>query len=451
MLKLIFGVGTLAGVSVIFLGACVTSPSKKASVQELAAESPVKNFEVVVCSAKLCGLGTSIVSLNPISEDLLALGADDAQALSLDESQAVSEISEGEAEDNFDQAAAASAVLGRLLFENNISTVVDTTLTGLFFSLSEALAPGAVGAKIPTSNIVAKDAAGKAKIMSIIAAKMEGSKLVAASLVDPKNRKRAQWSEALSAIRDLSGDDGWLNLGDLPRLLPVIANVVSNPAVHDGATLKVGLKGGNTKGDGLVEDESADQVMGYSEAVVEWSKKNVEGSYQWVLTSDNRLGRQVSAQFVRGLELTYGKHWTDLHAESNQFQKNYRSLMVKMGSTSFNLNVRKKLKFYDTGALIEEVQINHLAKALCGKNLRELAKAVLHQEAVICAKPLNAEATVADNIVLPDGLPVAEVEQLISDLTEKKDTQFPPGIIFSLSSSSKLVISKKIGKEPIQK
>lgn len=424
----------------IFLVGCVTTPTATTISQKSSEQNPNPRFEAATCSLKFCGRGVSIVGLNPSRDDMLShTDGEDSSNLVLDDLQNGDEVDGAESDDNLDEAAAINGVLRSLLFSDKSSATVDSGLTALFLGLSSYLKTDGTGLNIPNVNISAKNAAERSKIVSILTEKMDASKIPSSSPTSPPGLERSRLLVALTALRDLSGEDGWLNLGDLPRMLPVISNVVSRPLAEGSRD----------------EDlENSDSATGYAEAVALYSEKNPSSSRHWVLRADNILGRQISKSLVTGLEKTYGKHWSDVVAASTIFQSTFRGLMEKLGTKSYNLNAPGKLKYYDTAAIIEGAQVDRLAMALCGKTVHELtalsksktaSEASTSREdssALPCVHPFRLSDAITQNVELPDGLPVRDIELLFKVTAPTESQKFPPNIVFSISSGGKLMISK---------
>ena len=434
----------------IFLSSCVTQPTSDTSGQHFfGGQIPSPHFEVASCSPKLCGRGISVVGLNPGSDDFLFHNSgDDSSNLALDDLQNGDDVDGAEADDGLDEAAITSGVLRSLLSANNSSAVIDTGLTALFLGLSSSLKVDRGGLSIPSANISAKDGAERSKILDSITKNVNLASTLSTSHAEIPGLERSQLLSTLSAMRELSGADGWLNLGDLPRLLPVIPNVVSRPDAGGSSNDNSG---------------TSEPVSGYAEAVVAFSEKNSASSLNWVLTADNILGRKVPRSFVAGLERTYGKHWSDVIAASTLLQSAFRDLMAHIGAKSFNLNARGKVKYYDTGAIVEGAHVDRLTRSLCGKTVHELAalsksdpvnasealRAKQESSPLTCVLAFAAKESLAHNIVLPDGLPVADIELIFKQAPPTAIPKFLPNIVFSLSHGGQLTISKLMtGKLP---
>ena len=54
----------------------------------------------------------------------------------------------------------------------------------------------------------------------------------------------------------------------------------------------------------------------------------------------------------------------------------------------------------------------------------------------------GAKESLARNVVLPDGLPVADIELIFKQAPQTAIPKFPPNIVFSLSHGGQLTISK---------
>jgi hypothetical protein len=420
--------GSLTAIFLYLLSACATNSGSNSGINsaavELASSGPSHNFEVVQCTPKLCGSGASIVGLNPSDEDWMALGPDDEEsALSMDEFQRVSDVEGSEAEEQMDLSRSGSNFLADAFRTETTSSVINAGLAGLFLGLGNFLGQNHQSLSIPPANIQGTNEAETAKILSKIRLAMESLRLSGNEGLEAAQSLRV--TEAINAIRPLAGDDGWLNRGDLPRFLPVISNVIAKAT------------------DGGSDETTQGGSIGYAENVAEYAKKHAENYRRWVRTSDGLIGSLVSTRLEKRLAKNYGQHWAELRQASVGLQHAYNKLMDRHAVISFSLAPTGKLKYYDGAKVLDGSHIDHLAVALSGKTVAEL---MAISPASIGAGTLgilpSSPALAADDIELPDGLPVGDIAELLKHKKGNQNNEFPASLVFAISPNGKLVIKK---------
>jgi hypothetical protein len=290
-------------------------------------------------------------------------------------------------------------------------------MTALFGSLSGAIASGAKITAFTKNNIEAENDEQRAKTFKKIVSLVTETK----KLLKPEDKDKL--SSVLPALKILAGDDGWINRGDLPRFLPVIPNVV-----------------------GQIADEKINQ--GYAEGIAELARSKPLAYRRWVKAPNGIIGRVVQKNVNQQLNAAYSQKWVAIEGASARFQQSFTSMMDTIGAERFYLNVDDGKNYYDPAATIEEKEIDTIAKAVVGKPLRDIVRAAAENQGTVQTGSLDLgpAAILLQSVVLPEGVPIAEIDTLIRESQGFTKEVLPKNLSFRLTSDGRLEI-KRLAKK----
>jgi hypothetical protein len=397
---------------------CRSRQTPSASKTKAATTRPeLAEYEVVDCPKTLCTSDTTIVGINPQESDLVALGVrGHEEQMALDESAMVDDVKGTDAERVLDETSIAHETLKKSLLGDKkpkTENVASTGLTALFGSLSGALATGAKVNSFARNNIEAETEEQRVKTLKKLASLITDTK----KLMKPEDKEKLL--SILPALKTIAGDDGWINRGDLPRFLPVIPNVV-----------------------GDIADEKINQ--GYAEGIADLARSKSFAYRRWVRAPNGIIGRVVQKNINQQLSSAYAQKWAAIQNASAQFQQSFTSMMDQIGADRFYLDVEDGKNYYDPAAEVDEEQIDTIAKAVVGKSLRTIIRSAAENQGHIDSGELDLgpAGLLLQSVVLPDGVPIAEIADLIKESDGFAKEVFPKNLLFKLLPDGRIEVKR---------
>lgn len=411
----------ILGLAIIFVAApttgCRSRQDTSATKTKATISSDLAEYEVVDCPRNLCSPETTVVAINPQESDLVALGVrGHEEQMALDESNMVDDVVGIDAERALDESNIAHSTLKNSIISNTkpkTENVASTGLSALFGSFSGALATGAKFNAFTRNNIEAASEEERARTIKKIMSLVTETK----KLMKPEDKEKLL--SVLPALKTIAGDDGWINRGDLPRFLPVIPNVV-----------------------GQIADEKINQ--GYAEGIADLARTRPFAYRRWVRAPNGIIGRVVQSNVNQQLNSAYSQKWVAIQDASAKFQQSFNNMMDQVGVERFYLDVDDGKNYYDPGTPVEEEQIETLAKAVVGKSLRDIVRAAAdnHGHVQTGELDLGPAGLLLEAVVLPEGIPIAEIDALVKESDGFTKETLPKNLAFKLMPDGRLEIKR---------
>jgi hypothetical protein len=224
----------------------------------------------------------------------------------------------------------------------------------------------------------------------------------------------------METARSIAGQDGYINRGDLPRILPVIPELV-----------------------GQVADQKISE--GLADGIAKLRRERPTVYRRWVRAPNGLIGRAVNREVNGQLAQANAQKWAAINKASSDLQGIFNGAMARIGASRYFLGSDSPKNYYDPANPLELEQINRLVFALTGKSVQQVAGEAVGNAAFLPAvvgelqAPVNA---IFDEVELPDGI---FIEEAISILKQKiaNPSAFvlPPGIRFILDARGKIKIA----------
>lgn|GEM_PF-2482083 len=239
-----------------------------------------------------------------------------------------------------------------------------------------------------SKNLVASSADEKTKLMSRLRALMPAVRKIQEVLTRYQitDETRALLMETAKVV---AGQDGFINRGDLPRILPVVPTLVGEIA------------------DQKIEEGLADGI----------AKLRAEHPFvyrRWARAPGGMIGRAVNRGINKKLNEAYGLKLAAISAASGQVQNLFNGAMDRIGTTRYFVGTDSPKNYYDPAAPLELPQIDRVVRALTGRSVRSVAEQAANsggnmevpvaRELAAAAEKLFAEVELPDGIFVADGL-----------------------------------------------
>lgn len=236
----------------------------------------------------------------------------------------------------------------------------------------------------------------------------------------------------MEALRVVAGQDGFINQGDLPRILPVVPDLVGQVA------------------DRKIEHGFADGI-----AKLRASKPFVYR--RWARASNGLVGRVVNREINKNLSQAYAQKMAAINQVSASLQQAFTLSMSKMGVRRYFVEVDSSKNYYDPARILELAHVDRVVRAMSGRSSIDIAtelestggaggggalSGVSVQE---LARDLEIPMTnLFQRVELPDGLFVRDGLELV----EKKQSDpsrlaLSGNLQFVLGSSGKVLIGRR--------
>lgn len=423
----LLGLAALSMSTGVTVAACKLRSDQKAKSSSAQTNSEMSMYEVVQCTPELCPEDVPLVGVNPTQEDLMvAMGDADGRKydqIALGEDTSAEKVEGGNAEKALDSSSLLSKVSKSLFSDGENaadSPLGSVSLSALMMSLESSLIDATAAYNFQKNSVLGDTDESRAKLvekMKVALADLQKNK----GLIDSTKN-----TVIVNALVNVAGRDGWLNRGDLPRLLPVIPNVV-----------------------GRVADQKIQQ--GYAQGIAKLAAENPYAYRRWVASPNGIIGSYVQKEINKGLNQAHGAKWQAVNTASTQFQVTYNKLMTDFGVTSYFLDMNDGKLYYDPAPVVTESDIDTIVQAMTGKRLVDVMNAAAATGRVPSLIPASSQATLkslSSQFTMPDGLPIAEISQLVKASENFTKTVFPATLTFKLVSGDKIEIRRMAGAKP---
>ncbi len=274
-------------------------------------------------------------------------------------------------------------------------------------------------------NLVASTPEEKSKLLSRMRALMPAIRQIQSVLTRFQITDETR-TLLLETAKLIAGQDGFINRGDLPRILPVVPTLVGEIA------------------DQKIEEGLADGI----------AKLRAEHPFvyrRWARAPGGLIGRVVNRGINKKLNEAYGQKLAAINAASAELQKLYEGAMDRIGTTRYFVGTDSPKNYYDPAAPLELPQIDRVVQALTGRSVRSIAEQAANsggnmempvaRELAAAAEKLFAEVELPDGIFVTDGLFALQQKMANPDALI-----LPAGIQMVLAANGKIRIGAR--REP---
>jgi hypothetical protein len=237
--------------------------------------------------------------------------------------------------------------------------------------------------------------------------------------------------EAKSALMDtarlVAGQDGFINYGDLPRLLPVVPQLV-----------------------GEIADQKIEE--GLADGIAQLRRDRPFVYRRWARAPNGLIGRTVNRTINKRLNAAYGQKYAAINQASAEVQKLFNGAMGRIGATRYFTGTDSPTNYYDPAQALELPQIDRVIRALTGRSIRSIAEEAANRGGRMEIPPVARELSAAAEklfaeVELPDGIFVAEGLFAIQQKIANPDALvLPHNIQVVLEASGKIRIGQR--REP---
>ena len=227
----------------------------------------------------------------------------------------------------------------------------------------------------------------------------------------------------MKTAKIIAGQDGFINRGDLPRILPVIPTLVGGIADQK---IEAGLADG-------IATLRAEHPIVYR---------------RWARAPGGLVGRVVNRGINQRLNDAYGQKFAAIQSASAEVQKLYNAAMDRIGATRYFLGSDSPKNYYDPALPLELPQIDRVVQALTGRSAQSIAMEAANGGGVIdmsVAKELTAAAEkLFADVELPDGIFVEDgLFALRQKIADPDALILPAGIQVVLAANGKIRIGAR--------
>lgn len=195
-------------------------------------------------------------------------------------------------------------------------------------------------------------------------------------------------SAMMETARIVAGQDGFINHGDLPRLLPVVPQLV-----------------------GEIADQKIEE--GLADGIAQLRRDRPFVYRRWVRAPNGLIGRAVNRTINKRLNEAYGQKYAAINQASGEVQKIFNGAMGRIGVTRYFTGTDSPTNYYDPAQALELPQIDRVIRAITGRSIRSIAEEAANSGGRMDIPPVARELSGAADklfaeVELPDGIFVAE-------------------------------------------
>ena len=277
-----------------------------------------------------------------------------------------------------------------------------------------------------SKNLVAATPDKKSQLLNRLKALMPTVRQVQQVLMRYQITDEAK-SALMETARIIAGQDGVINHGDLPRLLPVVPELV-----------------------GEIADQKIEE--GLAEGIAQLRRDHPFVYRRWVRAPNGLIGRAVNRTINKRLNVAYGQKYAAINQASAEVQKLFNGAMGRIGATRYFTGTDSPTNYYDPAQALELPQIDRVVRALTGRSVRSIAEEAANQGGRMEMPPVARELTAAAErlfaeVELPDGIFVADGLFAIQQKIANPDALIlPQNIQVVLEASGKIRIGQR--REP---
>lgn len=273
-----------------------------------------------------------------------------------------------------------------------------------------------------SKNFVASNAEEKARLLDRLRDLMPAVRKIQEVLTRYQitDETRALLMETAKVV---AGQDGFINRGDLPRILPVVPTLVGEIA------------------DQRIEEGLADGI----------AKLRAEHPFvyrRWARAPGGMIGRVVNRGINKKLNEAYGQKLAAISAASGEVQKLFNGAMDRIGATRYFVGTDSPKNYYDPAAPLELPQIDRVVRALTGRSVRSVAEQAANSggnmEMPVARELAGAAEKLFAEVELPDGIFVADgLFALQQKIANPNALILPAGIQVVLAANGKIRIGAR--------
>ena len=227
----------------------------------------------------------------------------------------------------------------------------------------------------------------------------------------------------METAKVVAGQDGFINRGDLPRILPVVPALVGDIADQK---IEAGLADGIAK-------LRAEHPLVYR---------------RWARAPGGLIGRAVNRGINKKLNEAYAQKFAAINAASAEVQRLYSAAMDRIGVTRYFLGTDSPKNYYDPALPLELAQIDRVVRALTGRSVHSIAEQAAgsggQMEMPIAQELAGAAQKLFAEIELPDGIFISEALFALQQKISNPETLIlPAGIQIVLAANGKIRIGAR--------
>lgn len=277
-----------------------------------------------------------------------------------------------------------------------------------------------------SKNLVAANPEKKSQLLNRLKALLPTVKQIQQVLLRYQITDEAK-SALMETARIVAGQDGFINHGDLPRLLPVVPELV-----------------------GEIADQKIEE--GLAEGIAQLRRDRPFVYRRWVRAPNGLIGRAVNRTINKRLNVAYGQKYAAINQASAEVQKLFNGAMARIGTTRYFTGTDSPTNYYDPAQALELPQIDRVVRALTGRSVRTIAAQAANQGGRMEMPPVAQELSAAAEklfaeVELPDGIFVADGLFAIQQKIANPDALIlPQNIQVVLEAGGKIRIGQR--REP---
>lgn len=423
----------LTAVTTIALHGCKArsnSNSLKAAANDPNSDAALEPYKVVDCTPEICdgkdtvllsvaqdeGDQTIAMEVKDVSDQTVQYALDGSPAKSEDGNKGSGDGSKGNSPGarKLDQATTLANLAKGFFNSNDGKSATSQFGVATFFSaMSPMLQTASDAERFSTNNI---DGTPEQRAKTLMQLKELSEFMSKNNELGAANRE-----QLLANLVAFAGQDGWLNLGDVPRISAVVPQIASRIA------------------DQRIASEAPRAIASYSRY---YRSQLPLGGLFFGGMVDRRVSREVMSR-------AYGMKWQAVNEAGRKIQSEYNTMLSTLGVKSYYLLANnRQQQYWDPAPQVTEAQLGALIEGMTGSRLSTvMATAQPNSNAPLLPAKLTAVSQdVAKKIVLPDGIPFKEIHRLFRASEGFKKTVFPEGLRFKTLADGRLEISRNTAK-----